>query len=851
MKFPAAPAHTLIPLIVLSINPLSPASAQSTAEARPEVPATSVPDGYRWDSFLVRPEAGISLVYDSNIFATRSDEIDDTLILLTPSVDVTSQWERHKLNFNAGVAAARYRGADSENYDDYWADIDGRYDLSNRTNVFGGLGYSREHEDRSSPDDVAGSEPTTYDSSRAHAGLAHSWGNISARLGGTFETLDYQDVTPINNDDRDRDLTGLGLRLNYRINPRYVVFGQAVHDVRSYDQTPDDNGFDRDSDGNRFGAGFTGIFSNRLSGGGHIGHLSQSYDESTFSDVSTLDFNGQLTFRATPKTNLSATLERTLEETTLSNVSGYLYTVGTIEATHRIGARLRATAAVSVGEEDYQGIDREDDLYTAEVGLRYMLSPTVYIAASYRHLTRDSSQRATVLNDANIQELDDYSRQRMFLTLGTLLYPVRDTGALTAASLDRLPLAPVDWRGFFLGGQLAHGSTAIHGSGLRDQNLDQGEYANEGNGAGLFGGYGLSFDRWYVGIEAEADGASTDLYHRKDKGESRTLNVERGDSYGVSLRGGYRVAGGELLYLRLGRARTDFDTYYTVNEAPQNAADQTYTQDGTRYGVGTDIPAGKNVFIRMDYSHTDYDEFTTDLVTAAEEMTAADSYFRLGLGWQFGGNEPAAAAAPAPDIRGFYTGALIGHGSIQSHATGTHIDGGGSGGGPFDFNGDFGHNAGVTGGAFAGWGTTWQRWYGGLEATAESSTADWTHVKAPEGRNFSVEKKDTYGLGLRGGYQLPSGTLLYARADRVRTRFNTTWVKGGNRNNDVDRDDRMHGTRYGVGADIPATRSLFVRLDYSHTDYDDYGFTTEHSNADTMNFDNSGSLFRLGLGARF
>ena len=361
-----ASAYTLIPLLALSGTLLNPASAQSTAEAIPEVPEATTPDGYQWGSFLVRPEAGVSLVYDSNIFATRTDEIDDTLILLTPSVDVTSQWEKHKLDFNAGAAAARYHGADSENYQDYWADADGRYDISKQTNVFGGVGYSREHEDRSSPDDLAGGEPTTYDSSRAHAGIAHSWSKVSARLGGTFENLDYKDVAPINHDDRDRDLTGIGARLSYRLSPRYVVFGQAVHDVRNYDQSLDDNGLDRDSDGNRFAAGFTGIFSNRLNGSAYLGHLNQSYDQPTFSDVSTLDFNGRLTFRATPKTNLTATLERTLEETTLDDASGYLYTAGTLEATHRIDARLRATAAVSAGKEDYQGIDREDDLYTAD-----------------------------------------------------------------------------------------------------------------------------------------------------------------------------------------------------------------------------------------------------------------------------------------------------------------------------------------------------------------------------------------------------------------------------------------------------------------------------------------------------
>lgn len=153
MKFPAASAFTLFPIIALSTTPFSPASAQSTAQAKPELSEATAPDGYQWGSFLVRPEAGLSLVYDSNIFATRTDEIDDTLILLTPSVDVTSQWDRHKLNFNAGATAARYHSADSENYQDYWADVDGRYDIGGTTNVFGGLGYSREHEDRSSPDD--------------------------------------------------------------------------------------------------------------------------------------------------------------------------------------------------------------------------------------------------------------------------------------------------------------------------------------------------------------------------------------------------------------------------------------------------------------------------------------------------------------------------------------------------------------------------------------------------------------------------------------------------------------------------------------------------------------------------
>ncbi|MDH3871548.1 MAG: porin family protein, partial [Gammaproteobacteria bacterium] len=114
-----------------------------------------------------------------------------------------------------------------------------------------------------------------------------------------------------------------------------------------------------------------------------------------------------------------------------------------------------------------------------------------------------------------------------------------------------------------------------------------------------------------------------------------------------------------------------------------------------------------------------------------------------------------------------------------------------------------------------------------------------------------VEKLDTRGISLRGGYLLGNGSLLYVRAGNVRSRFNTTWVKGGNRLNDVDRDDTVDGTRVGVGAELPVSRSVFARLDYSYTEYDSYDFVTAHGSADSMTFDNSETLFRLGLGVRF
>jgi opacity protein-like surface antigen len=119
------------------------------------------------------------------------------------------------------------------------------------------------------------------------------------------------------------------------------------------------------------------------------------------------------------------------------------------------------------------------------------------------------------------------------------------------------------------------------------------------------------------------------------------------------------------------------------------------------------------------------------------------------------------------------------------------------------------------------------------------------------GRDFSVEKKSDYGLALRLGYSLPNGTLLYGRGGPVRGRFNTNWAKGNDVSSNIDRSYVVNGVRYGVGAEIPLGQFSFVRLDYTRTDYDSYGFRTLHSNPDEMDFDNKESLFRVGLGFRF
>ena len=96
--------------------------------------------------------------------------------------------------------------------------------------------------------------------------------------------------------------------------------------------------------------------------------------------------------------------------------------------------------------------------------------------------------------------------------------------------------------------------------------------------------------------------------------------------------------------------------------------------------------------------------------------------------------------------------------------------------------------------------------------------------------------------------------MLYVRAGMVRGRFNTTYNKGVSTGQFIDRTDTLSGVKTGFGAEIPVGDATFLRFDFTHTIYESFSFVTGHgggANADSMEFDNSENLFRLGLGFRF
>ncbi len=152
------------------------------------------PLGVRLRAFQLYPRVDVDAEYESNIFAEDSDEIHDVIIKTSPGITVESDWVRHSIKLGANGTFAEYQVNEKENYEDYDIAADLTLDLSNVSRFRLSGTFHGAHEERDSPDDVKGLEPTEYDEEKIAAVFLRRVGKLSLRAGAGQTRTDFDDV---------------------------------------------------------------------------------------------------------------------------------------------------------------------------------------------------------------------------------------------------------------------------------------------------------------------------------------------------------------------------------------------------------------------------------------------------------------------------------------------------------------------------------------------------------------------------------------------------------------------------------------------------------------------------------
>ncbi len=354
------------------------------------------PIGARIGSFQVFPRVALSEEHNDNVYAAATDEKSDFVTTFSPSIGVQSDFARHSLNLNAGAEIVRYADYGNDDHENYNISVGSGLEATRALNFDLSAAYRLDHEDRSSPDDAGGIEPTEYDRTDLAAGARYRPGVVLLGLRGERRSFNYDDVSTsggtTNNDDRDRDEYRIIGEVGYEYLPDTDAFVRVTYETVSYEveAAGDDGGLDRDSNGYEVVAGtdldFTGVTTGEI----FAGYFSRSYDDATLSDSNGVAFGGNVRWNVTQLTTIRGGVSRAVRETTTANSSGYVSTAFNVRVDHEFLRNLNGRAQISYSKDDYDGITREDDTVAASVGARYLINRNFNADLGYEHRERSS-----------------------------------------------------------------------------------------------------------------------------------------------------------------------------------------------------------------------------------------------------------------------------------------------------------------------------------------------------------------------------------------------------------------------------------------------------------------------------
>ena len=334
------------------------------------------------------------LVHDSNIYNRPDPTVGDNLAILSPSLILRTDLARHAASLTTGAEIRRHFDETREDSEQYWLDGRARLDLGNRLAFTSRAVLAERIERRGTAGDALRTdEPVEYLEKRASFELARTGGTLELSGGVELARRDYDDATlngnPIDQSYRDATVESVRIRANYRVSEKTQIFGQVRANRVDYDVEP---GISRDSDGYGVlgGVRFAPSALTEIEAG--VGFIRQSYDASNVSSKSGVNYYVRANWSPTPRLRVIANGERTFDPSPLIGVPAILRSDFDLRVQRSLGDRLLVEANAQYVQEDFEGIDRQDDRFALRFGVRARVAQHIGASAFAGYRKRSSNR---------------------------------------------------------------------------------------------------------------------------------------------------------------------------------------------------------------------------------------------------------------------------------------------------------------------------------------------------------------------------------------------------------------------------------------------------------------------------
>jgi hypothetical protein len=360
--------------------------------SRPEYTGVPIPVG----GFFLTPAIATSAEYNDNIYAAQTAPTSDEIFRVQPQITLTSNWERNLLSVFARASANEYVSHSSESTTTWATGINGRLDVQHDMGVALAASIEEDTEPRtSSGSPQAARTPVQFYLGDVSAETTKEFDRFRITARADLQNYSYKNVYSSQNAliyelDRDHFVETGALKLEYAIQPGLSVFTSTSYNARNFDNRlaiePT-----RNSQGYEVDMGTSFDLTHVMRGEFSAGYLKQNYNSSDYKNISGLALHGAIYYLPTQLTTVSLSASRAVVDSDIIGEGGYLSSNYILQVDHELLRNLILTASATVGNDEYQGVNRVDNRLIGGFGATYLLTRTLAFNLGYSHLNQQSS----------------------------------------------------------------------------------------------------------------------------------------------------------------------------------------------------------------------------------------------------------------------------------------------------------------------------------------------------------------------------------------------------------------------------------------------------------------------------
>ena len=311
---------------------------------------------------------------------------------VAPELRVQSDWTRHEFKADLRGSYIGYSPDETPTLSRPYLNgkVDGRVDVTHDTRIDLGSRILVSTDNPGSPNLQAGlAKLPIYVVGGGTVGSGQRFNRFDVSIKGDVARTVYQnsiltDGSTASNDDRNFDQYAGTLRGAYELSPGLTPFAEVGIDTRVHDLNVDFSGYQRNSNGLTANVGAKFELTRLLTGEAALGYTQRVYEDPRLANIDGLIANGSLLWTASALTNVKLTAASSVGESTIAGVSGVLYRDIGVQVDHAFRRWLIGSLKLGYGNDNYVGLDRIDNRYSAGVGLTYKLNRSMQIKGEFR-----------------------------------------------------------------------------------------------------------------------------------------------------------------------------------------------------------------------------------------------------------------------------------------------------------------------------------------------------------------------------------------------------------------------------------------------------------------------------------